>query len=100
MKVPEIIGRLVERFERNIEAYKSGGYKEANVRSEFIEPFFEALRWDVYAVGYERGGELNFAFANKLRSYLRPPFLSRRLEWYVLDEKKALEPLFKGKKCA
>ncbi len=48
MKVPEKIERLVERFERNIEAYKSGGYKEANVRSEFIEPFFAALGWDVY----------------------------------------------------
>ena len=60
MKVPDKIQRLVERFERNIEAYKSGGYKEANVRSEFIEPFFEALGWDVYAVGYERGGRVEF----------------------------------------
>ena len=48
MKPPEKIKRLVEVFDRNLEAYKSSGYKEANVRSEFIDPFFEALGWDVY----------------------------------------------------
>ncbi len=34
---------LVERFERNLNAYKSTDYKEARVRAEFIDPFFEAL---------------------------------------------------------
>lgn len=47
VKPPEKIRRLVEVFERNLPAYKSSGYKEANVRTEFIEPFFEALGWDV-----------------------------------------------------
>ena len=40
MKPPEKIKRLVEVFERNLPAYKSSRYKEANVRTEFIEPFF------------------------------------------------------------
>ena len=48
MPTPDKIKRLVEIFDRNLEAYKSSGYKEANVRSEFIDPFFEALGWDVY----------------------------------------------------
>ncbi len=48
MKAPDKVKRLVEVFDRNLEAYKSSGYKEANVRSEFIDPFFEALGWDVY----------------------------------------------------
>ena len=47
MKTPDKIKRLVEVFDRNLDAYKSSGYKEANVRSEFIEPFFEELGWDV-----------------------------------------------------
>ena len=38
---------LVQRFERNLDAYKSADYKEARVRVEFIDPFFEALGWDV-----------------------------------------------------
>ena len=56
MKAPEKIKRLVEVFDRNLEAYKSSGYKEDNVRSEFIDPFFEALGWDVYnRQGIRRG---------------------------------------------
>lgn len=44
---PEIIKELVERFERNLPAYKSQGYKEDQLRQEFLNPFFEALGWDV-----------------------------------------------------
>jgi len=47
------IGRLVERFASNLDAYKRADYKEAHVRVEFIDPFFEALGWDVRNVrGY------------------------------------------------
>ena len=58
MPVPQIILDLVERFERNYDAYKSGSYNETQVRREFIDPFFEALGWDVnnsqgYAEAYK-----------------------------------------------
>jgi hypothetical protein len=47
------IERLVERFARNLDAYKRADYKETQVRVEFIDPFFEALGWDVRNVqGY------------------------------------------------
>jgi len=47
------IERLVERFARNLDAYKHADYKETRVRVEFIDPFFEALGWDVRNVqGY------------------------------------------------
>ena len=46
-QAPQIILDLVERFERNYEAYKSGSYNETQVRREFIDPFFEALGWDI-----------------------------------------------------
>jgi type I restriction-modification system DNA methylase subunit len=41
------ISSLIERFERNIEAYRSPAYNETQLRREFIDPFFEALGWDV-----------------------------------------------------
>lgn len=41
------ISDLVERFERNIEAYRSPAYNETQLRREFIDPFFEAFGWDV-----------------------------------------------------
>jgi type I restriction-modification system DNA methylase subunit len=41
------ISNLVERFERNIEAYRSPAYNETQLRREFVDPFFEALGWDV-----------------------------------------------------
>ena len=41
------ISDLVERFERNIDAYHSPAYNETQLRREFIDPFFEALGWDV-----------------------------------------------------
>jgi type I restriction-modification system DNA methylase subunit len=45
--VPRVILDLVERFERNREAYKAGGYNETQVRREFLDPFFKALGWDI-----------------------------------------------------
>ncbi len=47
MPVPEKVKELIERFDDNIEAYKSGGYGETEVRIEFIDPFFKALGWDI-----------------------------------------------------
>jgi len=41
------ISDLVERFERNIDAYHSPAYNETQLRREFIDPFFEAFGWDV-----------------------------------------------------
>jgi len=48
MPAPDAIRRLVERFEEHEEAYRSGEYHEAQLREEFLNPFFEALGWDIY----------------------------------------------------
>ncbi|HUU98410.1 MAG TPA: type I restriction enzyme HsdR N-terminal domain-containing protein, partial [Phycisphaerae bacterium] len=45
---PPQVRELVERFDRNREAYKAPTYNEAQVRLEFIDPFFRGLGWDVY----------------------------------------------------
>jgi hypothetical protein len=47
MPAPKEISRLVEQFERNADAYRSPGYLEAQVRIEFINPFFASLGWDI-----------------------------------------------------
>ncbi|MGO8703977.1 MAG: Eco57I restriction-modification methylase domain-containing protein [Candidatus Brocadiia bacterium] len=46
-KAPQVILDLVEHFERNIASYRAAGYNEAQVRTEFIDPMFEALGWDM-----------------------------------------------------
>ena len=47
MIAPLMIHDMVERFSRNFEVYKASSYNETQVRREFIDPFFEALGWDI-----------------------------------------------------
>jgi len=58
MNIPDEVLQLIERFDRNVDAYKSGQYNETQLRREFIDPFFEVLGWDVnnrqgYAEAYK-----------------------------------------------
>ncbi len=48
MPAPEIIHQLVQQFSDNRDAYISGRYNETQLRLEFLNPFFEALGWDMY----------------------------------------------------
>ncbi len=55
---PALVVDLVERFDRNRDAYHAGQYNEAQLRREFLDPLFEALGWDVtnkqgYAEAYK-----------------------------------------------
>src|SRR5437762_1297423 len=58
MPAPPVIVDLVERFEQQGDAYKSGRYNEAQLRKEFVDPMFKALGWDMenisgYAEAYK-----------------------------------------------
>lgn len=44
---PDSVRTLVENFKRNYSAYKSGDYKEEQLKQEFLNPLFEGLGWDV-----------------------------------------------------
>src|SRR3989338_5416741 len=44
---PQKIIELVDKFERNIQDFKSVKYNETLIRVEFVNPFFKALGWDV-----------------------------------------------------
>ena len=46
-QAPPLVATLIDRFEQNRESYKSQGYNETQLRREFLDPFFEALGWDV-----------------------------------------------------
>jgi len=46
-KAPDTILKLVENFEQNLDSFKGAGYNETQLRREFIDPFFEALGWDI-----------------------------------------------------
>jgi len=48
---PEIIKDLVKRFDEHRDTYRSGKYNETQLRREFLDPFFEALGWDVFNKG-------------------------------------------------
>ena len=37
------IADLVERFQHQLDTYRRSQYKEAEVRSEYIDPFIQAL---------------------------------------------------------
>lgn len=43
----EIVRKIVERFEYHLDEYKKGNYNETQTRNDFINPFFEALGWDI-----------------------------------------------------
>lgn len=47
VSAPKEMVNLVERFNDHLAEYKSGKYKETEVRRDFIDPMFEALGWDV-----------------------------------------------------
>ncbi|MDP1589079.1 MAG: type I restriction endonuclease, partial [Prosthecobacter sp.] len=47
MPAPAAILDLVARFGEHIDAYKSGSYNEKQLRTDYIDPLFEALGWDM-----------------------------------------------------
>ncbi|HUI90824.1 MAG TPA: TaqI-like C-terminal specificity domain-containing protein [Chitinivibrionales bacterium] len=47
MSCPPVIQSLLSRFTSNQESYSASTYNETQLRQEFLNPFFEALGWDV-----------------------------------------------------
>jgi type I restriction-modification system DNA methylase subunit len=57
LETPKDIIELVKKFDSNQDYYRSNEYNETELRTEFINPFFEALGWDVYHKRYFRADE-------------------------------------------
>jgi hypothetical protein len=47
MSTPVVISQLIQKFTDSREHFRSNRYNEAQLRREFLDPFFEALGWDV-----------------------------------------------------
>jgi hypothetical protein len=43
----EGLDQLIDRFKEHLEQYRSTSYDEANTRTDFIDPLFDLLGWDV-----------------------------------------------------
>ena len=48
LAAPKIIEELIDKFESDPDFYRSTHFNETEVRTQFINPFFDALGWDVY----------------------------------------------------
>jgi hypothetical protein len=44
---PDVLLRLIDRFDSDRKVFLSGDYKEEQLRAEFLNPFFTALGWDM-----------------------------------------------------
>ncbi len=47
MAAPISVIKLIETFGNNLDFYKSDRYNEAQLRQEFLDPFFRELGWDM-----------------------------------------------------
>jgi len=91
------ISELVERFARNEGVYKNPKYKEAQLRREFIDPFFSALGWDMdnkqgHAEQYK---DIVHEDAIKIKSTTKAPDYSFRIggvrKFFVEAKKPAID---------
>ncbi len=82
MTVPEKILKLVEDFDSNIEKFKSLSCNEEDIKIDFINPFFEALGWDVRnKAGHPPDSkEVKFEDSVEVQGRIKNPDYSFRLE--------------------
>lgn len=73
MPAPQAVLDLVRRFTGNEADSRSPEYKEAQLRQEFINPFFEYLGWDMA----NRQGYTS-ALERLIRGHPGPPFWPHR----------------------
>ena len=112
MTTPEQVRALIERFERNKDAYAAASYKEAQVRQEFINPMFKLLGWDMdneqgYAEQYK---EVIHEDAIKIGGQTKAPDYGFRIggstKFYLeakkpaVDLKVAVDPAFQLRRYA
>lgn len=101
-QAPAIVAALIDRFEQNRDSYKAQGYNETQLRREFLDPFFEALGWDVantagHAEAYKdviHEDAIKIGGATKAPDYC---FRIGGMRKFFLEAKK---PLMKDERCS
>ena len=102
ISAPESIVKLVKKFKDNEHIYTSSDFDEENTKIEFINPFFEALGWDVHnkkekAPQYK---EVVFEDTVKINGKVKAPDYSFRLggqKIFFVEAKKPSVKLDKDK---
>jgi len=94
-KVPSRIEELIETFDRNIEAYRSQQYNEAQLRREFIDPFFEELGWDnTNKAGHAQGyNDVIHEDAIKIGWFVTLPTEKTRIQRQINNTDKQIDKL-------
>jgi len=112
MPAPKEVIKLIENFEHNLDAYRSGKYNETQVRRDFIDPMFKALGWDMdNSAGYaETYRDVIHEDAIKIGNSVKAPDYSFRVggqRKFFLEAKKPsvnvkddIEPAFQLRRYA
>ncbi len=112
MPAPNEVLKLIENFERNLDAYRGGKYNETQVRRDFIDPMFKALGWDMdNSAGYaEAYRDVIHEDAIKIGNSIKAPDYSFRVggqRKFFLEAKKPsvnvkddVEPAFQLRRYA
>jgi hypothetical protein len=79
LAAPKIIEELVDKFNSDPAFYRSAYFNETEVRTQFINPFFEALGWDVYHKCYPDYRDVKEEDAVKVEGKTKNPDYSFRL---------------------
>jgi Eco57I restriction-modification methylase/TaqI-like C-terminal specificity domain/N-6 DNA Methylase len=108
----DAIARLVNKFTQDRDNYLGPVYNEAQARGEFIDPFFEALGWDMRNEQGAALGSREVVFEDTLEiqgQKKKPDYvfrLKRARKFYVeakkpgVDLKRALEPAYQLRRYA
>ena len=91
MPAPQRIHQLVEKFEQNFKYHQSGDYNEEQLRTEFLNPFFEVLGWDMenkHAKGADRDVHYEKLIHGKAPDF--GFYLDKKLRFFVEAKKPSL----------
>lgn len=93
MPVPPALLELINKFDHNLEEHTSSAFNEDTAKSQFIEPFFELLGWDVN----NRAGKPE-AWRDVLRQHSIPSGPTREAPDYIFKIGKTKVFILEAKK--
>lgn len=67
-EIKKIIHALVEKYESNRDFYRTSKFNETQVRSEFLDPLFEVLGWDIRNTAGKKTNEREVLLEESLKA--------------------------------
>ncbi len=95
MTAPDSIARLVQKFDRDQRRFQQPDYNEAQLREQFVNPFFRALGWDLgeqvlHEAGLRSGGTIKHPDYTFLAGARRAFYVETKKP--AIDIGKSIEP--------